>query len=59
MLTIAKAEIDEESLAAVCERYGIAELAVFGSAARGEARSGSDVDLLYTLKPGKRLGWEI
>jgi uncharacterized protein len=28
------------------ERYGVAALFVFGSVARGEARDGSDVDLL-------------
>lgn len=32
-----------------CERHHIRRLEVFGSAARGEAASGSDVDLLVTL----------
>ena len=52
-------EIDVERLGAVCQRYGIARLEVFGSAARGTAHSGSDIDLLYTLAPGARLGWAI
>ncbi len=52
-------EIDEARLAAVCDRYGIAELKLFGSRARGTARSDSDIDVLYTLRPGRRLGWEI
>ena len=34
-------------LADLCRKYGIAELAVFGSVARGSARPDSDVDLLY------------
>ncbi len=32
-----------------CERHRIQRLDVFGSAARGEAGPGSDVDLLVTL----------
>lgn len=56
---IAGREIDIDELAAVCRRYGIAELAVFGSVARGEERPDSDLDLFYVLAPGVRLGWEI
>ena len=52
-------EVDAEALAAVCGKYGIAELKIFGSQARGEARPGSDIDVLYTLQPGRKLGWEI
>ena len=52
-------EVDGERLAAICDRYGIAELKVFGSHARDAARSDSDIDVLYTLQPGRRLGWEI
>ncbi|EKV32467.1 hypothetical protein C882_2546 [Caenispirillum salinarum AK4] len=33
---------------------GVQQAAVFGSVARGEARPGSDVDLLVTLRPDKR-----
>ncbi len=59
MLTVSGAEVDEERLAAICDRYGIAEMKVFGSQARSAAGPDSDIDLLYTLKPGRRLGWEI
>ena len=59
MLIIPGAEVDEARLAAVCDRYGIAELKVFGSRVRGTARPDSDIDFLYTLRPGRRLGWEI
>ncbi len=51
--------MDEERLAAICDKYGIAELKVFGSRARGDAQSDSDIDILYTLQPGRRLGWEV
>jgi len=43
----------------LCEKYGIAELYVFGSVARGEDGPGSDVDFLYVLKPGSRIGLEF
>jgi uncharacterized protein len=43
-------------LAELCEKYGIAELSVFGSVARGDARPDSDVDLLYVRVPGNDLG---
>jgi len=51
--------LDMERLREVCQRYGVVRLEVFGSSARGTAGPGSDIDLLYTLAPGARLGWEI
>jgi len=51
--------VDSARLAELCRRYGVAELAVFGSVARGEATETSDVDLLYVLEPGSRLGFAI
>jgi|SRR5271165_2021464 len=51
--------VDDAALAAVCEKYGIAELKVFGSRAQGTARPDSDIDVLYSLRPGRKLGWEI
>jgi uncharacterized protein len=50
---------DQARLVAVCRRYGVAALSVFGSAARGTATASSDLDLLYELVPGRRLGWEV
>jgi uncharacterized protein len=43
-------------LAELCRKYGIAELSVFGSVARGDAQPGSDIDLLYVRVPGNDLG---
>ena len=51
--------VDRERLREVCERYGVVRLEVFGSVARGAAAADSDIDLLYTLAPGTRLGWAI
>jgi predicted nucleotidyltransferase len=58
-LTIAGTEVDRARLAEVCARYGLVELSVFGSVARGEARPDSDLDLLYVLAPGHHLGFSI
>ncbi len=52
-------DVDPERLRDVCERYGVASLEVFGSVARGEDQVDSDVDLLYVLKPGTRLGFQL
>jgi len=41
-------------LAELCRRYGVKSLSLFGSAARGELRPGSDVDLLVEFKPSSR-----
>jgi hypothetical protein len=53
MLIIPGAEVDEGRLADICDRYGIAELQIFGSRARGTAGPDSDIDIdiLYTLRP--------
>lgn len=52
-------DVDSERLREVCERYGVASLAVFGSVARHEDRHDSDLDLLYVLKPDSRLGFRL
>lgn len=51
--------LDVTALSAVCERYGVAELAIFGSVVKGNASSDSDVDVLYLLREGVHLGWAI
>lgn len=50
---------DADRLREIGERYGVARLEVFGSVGRGEDREGSDLDLLYELKPGARLGFAL
>lgn len=51
--------VDAARLIEVCRRYRVEELAVFGSVARGDASADSDVDLLYVLAPGARLGFAL
>jgi predicted nucleotidyltransferase len=46
-------------IAALCREYGIAELSVFGSVARGDDRPDSDVDLLYVRAAQSVFGWEF
>jgi predicted nucleotidyltransferase len=48
-LRIARAQ-----LAALCRKYGIARLSLFGSASRNELRPDSDVDLMVEFAPGSR-----
>src|SRR3954471_7108455 len=48
--------VGKARLADVCAQYGIAPLRVFGSVARGTATPDSDIDVLYELEPGRRLG---
>ena len=51
--------VDAARLSEICRRYGVAELSVFGSFAREEAGSDSDVDLLFELTPDARLGFGL
>lgn len=39
-------------LTKILQKYGVKEAAVFGSVARGEAKHGSDLDLLVTMPAG-------
>ena len=51
--------IDRARLADLCRRYRVAKLDLFGSRAKGTARSDSDVDLLVTFESGYTPGWEL
>jgi predicted nucleotidyltransferase len=53
---LGETRIDGALLAAVCRRYGVKELSVFGSAARGEMRQDSDIDVMVEFQPGVRIG---
>ena len=46
-------------LPAFCRRHEITRAEMFGSLARGEGHSGSDVDLLVTFRPGFRPGLDF
>jgi predicted nucleotidyltransferase len=51
-LHIGNIEVDAAKLADICLRYQVRELSLFGSAARGEMRLDSDIDLLVDFLPG-------
>lgn len=50
---------DAGALADVCRRFSIRRLSLFGSLARGEARSDSDLDLIAEFEPGMTPGLGI
>lgn len=45
---------DRETLAALCRRYRIRRLSLFGSTLKGTERPDSDVDLLVEFEPDAR-----
>src|SRR5262249_46498663 len=47
---------DQAALAALCRRYHIRRLSLFGSVLKGTARPDSDVDLLVEFDPGMTPG---
>ena len=47
--------IDKARLEELCERHGVAVLKIFGSAARGDDSTDSDVDLLIEFRDRKGL----
>ena len=51
ILQLGNTQVDEAALAQLCRRYRVKELSVFGSAARGEMRAYSDIDLLVEFLP--------
>jgi len=44
------------SIAELCRRYRVKELSVFGSAAHGDMRDDSDIDIMVEFEPGARIG---
>ena len=52
-------EIPRSAVAAMCKKYHIREMGLFGSVARGESRENSDVDLCVEFDAGYHpgLGW--
>src|ERR1035438_2125848 len=49
-------ELPEIEIVEICRRHEVRELSLFGSAARGEIRPDSDIDLLVDFLPGARPG---
>jgi uncharacterized protein len=48
-------QVDETKLVDLCQQYHVRELSLFGSAARGEMRPDSDIDLLVEFLPGAHI----
>lgn len=56
MLHLGNIEVDQAHLGDLCRRYQVRELSLFGSAARGEMRPDSDIDLLVEFLPNAEVG---
>lgn len=52
-------DVDRDRLAALCRRYHVLTLEVFGSRAKGTAQPDSDIDLLVTFAPTFSPGLEF
>jgi predicted nucleotidyltransferase len=50
----AKLRIPKKEIAALCRKYGVKKLSLFGSAARGEMNPQSDVDLMIEFDPASK-----
>ena len=48
----ARVPVDDVAIAAFCRRWGVSELALFGSVLRDDFRPDSDIDVLVTFRPG-------
>jgi len=48
-------QFDESTLSLLCQKNGVHSLRLFGSAARGEDRPGSDIDILVRFDEVKSL----
>jgi hypothetical protein len=56
MTLVSGIELPIDRISDICRRYGVKELSVFGSAARGDMRPESDIDILVDFEPGARIG---
>jgi predicted nucleotidyltransferase len=56
MIRLGTIDVEEGKLAEICRRHQVRELSVFGSAARGDMRQDSDIDLLVEFLPGAQIG---
>ncbi len=56
MTIAADIQVPDAAIAEICRRYGVRELSLFGSAARGEMGPDSDVDFLVDFLAVARPG---
>ncbi len=56
----AKIELKEDLIKALCQKWKVKELALFGSVLRDDFdQSRSDIDILITFEKGASIGWEF
>jgi len=53
-MTYAQITIPEDRLTDFCRRWYVTELAIFGSALRGDFATDSDIDILISFNPAAR-----
>ncbi len=53
----AKIDLPMDKIAALCRRYRVRELALFGSALRDDFQPDSDVDFLVKFEPEAQIGF--
>jgi uncharacterized protein len=58
-MRLSELHVDSDRLAELCEQFGVSRLEAFGSFVRGDAASGSDLDILVTFEPGATGGLRI
>jgi predicted nucleotidyltransferase len=54
-MTLSEIRAQREVILGIASRHGARNVRLFGSVARGTSGSGSDVDLLVDLEPGRTL----
>lgn len=54
-LQLGDLSVDQSALVALCQKYFVRELSLFGSAARGDMTPASDIDLLVEFIPDAKV----
>jgi len=54
-MTLPELQAQRPAILALAAKHGATDIRVFGSVARGEADTASDLDLLVDMKPGRSL----
>lgn len=58
-MNYAAVSISQEQIVALCRKYHIRKLALFGSVLRDDFRTDSDIDVLVEFEAGTHVGWDI